>query len=216
MDGSSSSNDGLIKAAIAGDEAAMAALFELYRARLKRMIDLRIDRRLRGRVDASDVLQEAYVDLVRQLPNYADKPAIPFFIWVRRITGQRLSMLHRKYVQAAKRDPNLEVAIHGVVPEASSVCLAAQLVGQFTSASQRFMRAERQAKLQEILDGMSPQDREMIALRHFEMLDNGEVAALLQISDAAAGMRHLRALQRLKKAISDHPRVFDSQGDFIG
>ncbi len=216
MENSSSSNDELINAAVAGDNFALAGLFEQYRVRLKRMIDLRMDRRMRGRVDASDISQEAYVDLVRQLPDYADNPAIPFFIWVRRVTGQRLSMLHRKHVKAAKRDPNLEVAIRDNVPEASSVFLASQLVGQFTSASQRVMRDERQARLQAILDEMSPQDREIIALRHFEMLDNGEVAALLQISDASAGMRHLRALKRLKKAISELPQVFDSQGDFVG
>ena len=189
--------------------------FPENRDRLRRMIQLRLDRRLFGRVDASDVLQEAYIDLAKQLDNYAANPALPFFLWLRRITGQRLTMVHRQHLGAAKRDAALEVRLYdGGMPEASSFFLASQLVGKLTSASKRVMRDEQQLKLQEILESMEPDDREIISLRHFEQLSNSEVAVLLSISEPAAGMRHVRALRRLRNELGRLPELYDTLSQF--
>ncbi len=202
--------DQRLRQAAAGNEAAMADMFGRYRERLKRMIELRMDRRVQGRVGASDVLQDAYVDLARQLPNYTRNPKLPLFLWMRRITGQRLAKVHREHLGAAKRNAALEVSLYrGHMPQASSLLLASQLVGQFTSAGQKAIRAEMQIKLQEVLNVQDPNDREILALRHIEQLENGEIAVLLEISDSAASHRYYRALRRLKDALKGIPGMLD-------
>src|SRR5438874_3855566 len=115
------SNEALLRRAIHGEEAALATLFGRYRKRLRQMVHLRLDQRLQGRVDPSDVLQEAYLDVAAQLPHYAKKPGMPFFLWLRLVTGQRLMRVHRQHLGAALRDAGREVSLYrGALPEASS------------------------------------------------------------------------------------------------
>jgi RNA polymerase sigma-70 factor (ECF subfamily) len=204
--GNDGMTDELLRRAADGDEAALADLFDRHRLRLRQMVRLRLDRRLQGRVDPSDVLQDAYIDLAQKLPDYARKPAMPFFLWLRLVTGERLLRVHRQHLGAAMRDAGREVSLRqGGLPQASSVSLAAQLLGRFTSASRAAVRAEMQLVLQEALNQMEPIDREVIALRHFEELGNDEVAAVLGLTRAAASKRYVRAMLRLKAALSDHP-----------
>lgn len=196
--------DTLEDRAKAGDVNALAELFEQSKPRLRRMIDLRMDERIHQRVDPSDVLQEAYVDLANQLPAYVEEPKIPFFIWMRRITGQRLGKVHRQHLDAAKRDAGREVSLHrGPLPQVTSFALASRLVGNVTAPVDRAVRAERQLKLEEAVNEMADEDREIIALRHFEEMTTTEVAAALGISEPAAGMRYLRAIRRLQKQFQD-------------
>ena len=198
--------DPLIQRALAGEEAALAELFEEHRSRLRRMVDLRMDHRLHARVDASDVLQEAYLDLAQRLPEYAKQPKFPFFLWLRLVTGQRLAQVHRKHLGAAMRNVDLEVSLYRqALPQVSTFFLASRLIGQFTSVSQQAMRAEMQVKLQEVLNAMDPNDREILALRHFEQLSNEETARVLEIKDSAASTRHVRALMRLREALERIP-----------
>lgn len=203
-------NDTLVQNAIAGDKAALAELFEQYRGRLRKMIDLRMDSRIQGRVNPSDILQDAYVDLADQLANYAKNPSLPFFIWIRLITGQRLAKTHRYHLGAAKRNAAQEVSLYrGHMPQATSFTLASKLFGNSTSAEGRVLRAERQVKLQEVLNVMGPDDREVLAMRHFEHLTNAEVAVILEVSESVSGMRHLRALRRLKRRLRRVPGLFE-------
>jgi len=205
--------DELVQRAACGAEEALAELFSCYRGRLRQMIQLRLDRRLQGRVDPSDVLQDAYIDMAEKLPEYAGRAAIPFFVWLRMIVGERLLRVHRHHLGAAMRDATREISLHrGAFPEASSVSLAAQLLGQITSASRAALRAEMMLRLQEVLNAMDPIDREVIALRHFEELRNDEVAAALGLTKAAASKRYVRAMLRLKAAIADAPGLVDSSG----
>ncbi len=189
-----------------GDPEALAALFSGHRERLRRMIEFRLDARLRGRVSTSDVLQEAYIDALKRLPHYqAAADDVPFFIWLRTVTFQRLIQVHRQHLGAGIRDAGREVAL-GRAPgaEASSVKLA-EFIGDFTSPSQAARRGETMAQLREGLDRLDPIDREVLALRHFENLSNHEVAALLGIKAAAASKRYVRALERLKEALRRLP-----------
>jgi RNA polymerase sigma-70 factor (ECF subfamily) len=196
--------DELLSRARTGDAAAVAALFNRYRDRLRRMVRLRLDRRLQGRLDASDVLQEAFLDFSRRLADYAAHPTLPFFLWLRTITGQKLIDLHRHHLGAQMRDAAQEVSLYrGALPQASSVSLAAQLLGGLTSASQAAMRAETQLRVQEALNRMDPLDREVLALRHFEMLSNQETAQVLGLKKSAASNRYVRALKRLKELLPD-------------
>jgi RNA polymerase sigma-70 factor (ECF subfamily) len=196
----------LLDRVAANDAAAVGELFALYRERLRRMILLRMDDRLRGRLDASDVLQEAFLEFARALPEYVKNPAAPFFLWLRCITGRQLQEMHRQHLGTRMRDARREVRLHrDALPEASSVSLAAQLLGKLTTPSQAALRAELRLQVQEALDGMEPTDREVLALRHYEQLTNREVALVLGISEAAASVRFIRALKRLRELLPEAP-----------
>jgi RNA polymerase sigma-70 factor (ECF subfamily) len=135
---------------------------------------------------------------------------MPTYLWLRLVTGQRLAQVHRQHLGAAMRDAGREVSLYrGALPQASSASLAAQLLGRFTTASQAAIRAERQLQLQEALNGMDPMDREILALRHFEGLSNGEAAQVLGLSKTAANNRYIRALGRPRDLLEYVPGFFD-------
>jgi RNA polymerase sigma-70 factor (ECF subfamily) len=196
----------LLERAAGGDQAAVEQLFSMYRDRLKSMVRLRLSRRLQGRVDDSDVLQEAYLDLSRKLPEYLQNQALPFYLWLRHITGLKLSEIHRRHLGTQLRDVDREVSLHrGALPEANSVSLAAHLLGTLTSPSEAAVKAEPRLYVQEALNSMDPLDREVLALKHFEQLSISEIASVLELSKAGAGSRYLRAIQRLKDALARIP-----------
>jgi RNA polymerase sigma-70 factor (ECF subfamily) len=170
------------------------------------MIALRLDQRLHGRIDPSDVIQEAYLEASTRLEDYLRQPTMPFFLWLRFLTGQKLMELHRHHLGAQMRDAGREVSLYrGSLPETSSAALAAQLLGHGTRPSEAAVRAERKIRLQEALNTMDPMDREVLALRHFEQLTTREVAQVLGIKEAAASKRYLRALRRLKEILNSMP-----------
>lgn len=200
----------LLRQGAAGDPHALGAIWNRYRERLKRMVRLRLNRRLQGRLDPSDVLQEAFLDFARRAGEFAENPEVSFFLWLRTLTGKRLQMLHRQHLGAKMRDAAREISLHrGPMPQATSVSLAAQLLGQFTSASAKVARAEMQILLQEALNGLDPIDREILALHHFEELSNTETAQVLGIDRSAASSRHLRALKRLRQTLKSIPGFLD-------
>jgi RNA polymerase sigma-70 factor, ECF subfamily len=177
-----------------------------HQERLRYMVALRLDRRLQGRIDPSDVIQEAYLTASMQLADYLKNPTIPFFLWLRLITGQKLVALHRHHLGTQGRDAGREVSLdRGALPEASSVALAAQLLGHETRPSEAAMRAEMSIRLQDALNGMDPLDREVLVLRHFEQLSNTEAAQVLDIRESAASKRYVRALHRLKEILMSMP-----------
>jgi RNA polymerase sigma-70 factor (ECF subfamily) len=171
------------------------------------MVKVRLDRRLQGRVDPSDVLQDAFVDLAEKLPEYAERTAVvPFYLWLRLVVAERLIRVHRHHLGAAMRDAGREVSIHrNSYPDASTASMAAQLIGHLTTVSRAAQRSETRLILQRALDGMDPIDREVIALRHFEELGNDEVASVLGITRAAASKRYVRAMLRLKRVLDPAP-----------
>ena len=197
----------LLRRALDGDEPALAALFDGSRDRLRKMIRLRLDRRLSGRVDTSDVLQDAYLDVRRRIAEYARDPStMPFHLWLRLVAGQRLTDVHRHHLGSQMRDAGQEVSLHrGPFPHADSMSLAAQLLGKLTSASKAAIRAEHKLIVQEALNSMDPIDRAVLALRHFEHLSNDETAQVLGLSKSAASNRYIRALKRLKEILSSIP-----------
>ena len=190
----------------AGDQKAASELFAMYRDQLKRMVRLRMDRRLQGRVDASDIVQEAYIDAVRRLEQYVQDPPMSFYLWLRWLTGQKLVDAQRHHLGVQKRNAGQEVSLYrGAMPEATSVSLAAQLLGRLTSPSLAAIRAETQIRVQEVLNTMDPIDREVLVLRHFEHLSNAETAEALGIKKSAASKRYITAIKRLKRTLSGLP-----------
>jgi RNA polymerase sigma-70 factor (ECF subfamily) len=194
---------GLAARAAAGDRAAVVELLERYRPRLRRMVALRLDPRLRRRVGASDVVQEGYLDAMRRLDEFIRDPAVPFYIWLRFLVGQRVQEQHRRHLDTPGRDVGREESLYrGAMPGASTGALAARLLGKLTDPLQAALRAERKVRLQEALNRMDPLDREILVLRHYEQMTNGDAAAALGLSFKAASKRYIKALDRLEKILA--------------
>ena len=192
------------------DENDFVAQFEEHRSRLRRMLDLRLDPRLRGRVDASDILQETSIEALKQRDDY-DSDRMPFYLWLRMIALRRMIDAGRRHLGSQKRAVGNEISLHRpVAPHITSESLAAQLMGKLTSASEVAHRAELKLRLQQLLNSMDDLDREVLTLRHFEHLTNSEVASVLGISINAASNRYIRALHRLRKEIEDTSGLIDS------
>ncbi len=206
MSADSSEHDELLRRAKSGDEDALAALFNIFRERLERMVRLRLDRRLSGRVDASDVIQDAYLEVHRRFPEWAGDAKVPFFLWLRFVTGQKLLDYHRHHLGAQMRDAAQEVSLfRGALPQASSASLAAHLLGKMTSASAAAIRAEHKLIVQEALNSMDELDREVLVLRHFEHMSNEETALALGVKKSTASQRYIRALKQLREILSTIP-----------
>jgi RNA polymerase sigma-70 factor (ECF subfamily) len=185
-----------------GGQAALAEAFMGHRDRLRRMVQLRMDRRVAARVDASDVLQDAYLDASRQLDHYVAAPPMPLFLWLRFLTRQRLMAIHRQHLGAQRRDARQEVALQRpALPGVDSCALSCGLLADVTSPSMAAFRGELQLGLQQMVDSLEPLDREILALRHYEELTNQEAACELGITTAAASKRYIRALERLRAVL---------------
>jgi RNA polymerase sigma-70 factor (ECF subfamily) len=196
----------LLRQVAAGDQALWGDLLEQHRPRLRRMVELRLDPRLQGRLDASDVIQEAYLTASVQLEEYLKKPIIPFYLWLRLVTAQKLVELHRHHLGTKARDAGRQISLdRGALPEASSAALASKLIGREPSPSESARDVEQRRWVQEALNRMNPVDREVVALRHFEQLTNAETAQVLGLEPPAASKRYVRALQRLKEILSAMP-----------
>ena len=147
----------LLQRAVAGDQQALHALFSHHRDRLKRMVHLRLSRRLAGRIDDSDVVQETLMDVSKRLPEYVKDPPTSFFFWLRNVTALKLAEVHRRHLGTQLRDADREVTLHrGGLPMADSVSLAAQLLGKLTAPSQAAIKAETRLLVQEASTAWTP------------------------------------------------------------
>jgi RNA polymerase sigma-70 factor (ECF subfamily) len=171
------------------------------------MVALRLDRRLQGRVDPSDVIQEAYLEAARRLPEYLqESKPMPVFLWLRFLAAQTLQVMHRRHLGVMARDAGREISIHGGrMPQATSAALAAQLLGHDTRASEAAIRAERKLRLEQALNQMDALDREVLALRHFEQLSNSECARVLNLKETTATKRYIRALKKPREILTSLP-----------
>jgi RNA polymerase sigma-70 factor (ECF subfamily) len=203
--------DELVTRLLEGNEEVLAELFSQHRDRLWRMVNFRLDRRLAGRVDADDILQEAYLAASKRIRHYLENPSQSFFVWLRLITRQTLVDVHRRHLGAKMRSAGRETANRPRYPMATSISLVAQLLGSMTSPSQAAVKAEMTRQLEVAIEEMDPIDREVLALRHFEELTNSEVAEWLDIQQKAASIRYVRAVTRLKDILARVPGFFDSQ-----
>jgi RNA polymerase sigma-70 factor, ECF subfamily len=185
-------------------EGAVAELIDRYREKLLRMISVRMDYRIRSKVDGEDILQDVYVESARRIDDYIRRPSVPFFIWLRQITRQVLIDTHRRYLETDKRDVRREATPYAAEWScAGSVFLATQLADSLTSPSQCAVRGEVVTRMNTAMEQLNHRDREVLVLRHLEELSNNEVAEVLRIDRYAASKRYLRALARLRRVMPD-------------
>lgn len=197
------SSEELLNAVRAGDPRAIERLFDLHRARLRRMVELRLNRKLWGRIDPSDVVQDAMLQAARNLDDYARDPQVSAYLWLRALTHKQLLAVHRRHLATAKRDAGLEVGRSAAGASVSGASLASLAVEDRTSPSDAVAKAEQVRILEQLIDGMDPMDREVLSLRHFEQLSNSEVAQILGIGKTAASQRFFRALTRLREKMRE-------------
>ncbi len=192
-----------------GDEVALATLFSFYRERLWRIVSFRLDRRLHGRVDADDILQEAYLNAAQRIRHIvADNPRT-FFVWLRMVVSQTVIDVHRRHLKSQLRDASRDRSIFGGWGSATtSHSLSVHLLGHLTSPSQAVLRAELSEQIDVVLASMSDLDREVLALRHFEELTNAETAEVLELTEQAASIRYIRAITRLRAVLEKLPGFF--------
>lgn len=185
----------------AGGQTALASLFSTYQNRLEKIISFRLDPRIRGRIDAADILQEAYLEAAGRLESFLESTDVSFFVWLRQQTLQTLIDVHRRQFRQ-KRDVKREIRFASTGPsDGTSLSIAQFLIGQLTSPSQAVANAEEMQWLQEALNSMNEVDREVLALRHFEQLGNNQVAEILGLTTTAASNRYLRAAARLSEIL---------------
>jgi RNA polymerase sigma-70 factor (ECF subfamily) len=195
----------LLQNAAAGQPEAVNELFQAWRPALRRMIDLRMDRRMVARLDASDIVQDVLLEASQRLSEYLRGPTMPFRIWLRQIAQDRMIDLHRRH-RALRRDVTREQSLARTgFSDQSSLDLAARLLDSELTPAAATIRRELQRRFFDALDQLGEVDREVILMRHAEHFGNGEVAEALGLTPAAAGMRYLRALRRLREILGESP-----------
>jgi len=190
------------------DPRAWGAMLVEHQERLTRMVAFRMDSRLRGRVDAADVVQDAFVEATEHRDDYLKHPDLPLFLWLRGVVSNKLLEVHRHHLGTHRRDARRERSLDGgglLSPDATSAALVAQLTGHLTRPSVAAVRGEVSEYVRAALESMDETDREVLALRHFEQLTSSEAAQVLGIHERAAAKRYLRALRRLKDLLAVLP-----------
>lgn len=193
----------LVRLAGAGDAAAVDVLFQRNRNRLSQMIRLRMDPRMRGRIDPSDVIQETLVAASQRLPRYATERPLPFYPWLRQIAWEKLVHLHDRHLRASKRSVAREQFFRPGISDESALELAHRLVGTTSSPSADAVRQEVRERVRQSLEELSADDREVLLLRYLEQMSSKEIGAILDVSEAAVNMRHMRALERMRRVLSE-------------
>ena len=194
----------LLAAARDGDPEAIDGLMDRHRDALRKLVDHRMDRAIARRVDASDVVQDVLFEASSRLAKYLDQPTLPFHLWLRQLARDRLIDMHRRHRKAQRRSVDRErPLVSRAHSDQSSLDLIARLADAELTPAAASIRREMQLRFIEAIEELGEDDREILQMRHFEQLTNSEAALALELSPAAAGMRHLRALRRLKVQLGD-------------
>lgn len=191
-----------------GKPEAVNRLLERHRTALRKLVQVRLDRKIARRVDASDVVQDVLLEASDRLKEYLADPRMPFHLWLRHLAKDRMIDMHRRHRGAQRRSLDRERSLTS--PEfgdQSSFDLASQLVGSELTPAAASIRHELEQRFLTALDQLDADDRDILLMRHFEHLGNSEAAEALGLSAAAAGMRHLRALRKLRAVLGERPSL---------
>lgn len=193
----------LLNNAREGDGTAVNQLLDRHREAVRRMIDLRMDQVLKRRVDASDIVQDVMIEANRRLETYLSDPVMPFHLWLRQMAKDRLIDAHRRHRGAARRSMDREQPLANAANNESSVDLMTQLRDDELTPAAAATWNELERRFQAACDQLETQDQEIVLMRHFEHLTNGEAASALDLTPQAASMRYLRAMRRLREFMND-------------
>jgi RNA polymerase sigma-70 factor (ECF subfamily) len=193
----SDNTEQLLQEARAGDRRAFEDLFRRHRSYLRQVVALRLDPRLRARLDPSDVVQDAQLEAFRRFGDFVERRPMAFRLWLRMTTCERLLMLQRFHRRAARRSVDREVGL----PDESAFVLVQQLFAGGSAPSKRLEHSETARRVREVMARLSEADREILLMRNLEELSNQEVAEVLQIEPVAASQRYVRALRRLRELL---------------
>lgn len=191
----------LLQSAKLGDKQAVNALLERHRNAIKQMVHMRMDKKVAGRVDASDIVQDVMLDASQRLRDFIQNSPMPFHLWLRQLAKDRLIDAHRRHRGAQRRSVDREQRLHVQYADQSSLDLAAQLQDYELTPAAATLRKELEQRFLDALDRLDDDDREMIIMRHQEHLSNSDVALALDLTAAAAGMRYLRAIRKLRDVL---------------
>ena len=185
-----------------GDGQAENRLIDRHREAIRRLVQMRLDRAVSQRVDASDVVQDVMFEASRRLEEFISNPTMPFHLWLRQLAKDRIIDMHRRHRAAKRRSVDREQRITSLGgDERSAADLAMLLKDAELTPAAATVRKEMEQRFLEALNAIGDDDREIILMRHFEHLGNGEVAEALGLTPPAAGMRYLRAIRRLRQAL---------------
>ncbi len=185
-----------------GDEDAINYLMERHRDALRRLVQMRLDRKIRQRVDVSDIVQDVLVEANRRLRSYIADGKMPFHLWLRHIARDRIIDAHRRHRGSAKRSVDREMTM--AIPsgqDQSSIQLAAQLGDEGITPAAAALQKEMAQHVEAAMADLEDTDCEIIIMRHYEQLTNQEVAQALGLTEPAASMRYLRAIRRLRELL---------------
>lgn len=196
-----------------GEPSAVNQLLDRHRDGLRNMIKARMDQKLARRVDASDVVQDVMLEASQRLDDYIRDPRLPFGLWLRQMAQDRIIDLHRRHRVAMRRSLDREQQRGSMLQDRSSLELVAQLRDPELTPAAATLRKELHERFVEAIDRLEDEDREILLMRHFEQLTNSEAAELLGLSQPAAGMRHLRALRRLREVLGEAADAGGGIGD---
>ena len=191
----------LLAEARRGDKSAANRLLGQHRDRLRRMVAVRMDDRLSARIDPSDVVQETLMLAAKQIADYLRDPPLPLYPWLRQIAWNRLVALHRRHLEAGKRNVSREQPLD--ISSASAIQLAERFACRESGPLRRAVRKEMCLRVRAALSALAESDREILILRHLEQLGYDDCAAILQVTEVAAKQRHVRALRRIRRLLED-------------
>lgn len=188
-----------------GDAEAVNRLLDRYREAVHRMVQMRLDQKIKRRVDVSDVVQDVLVEANRRLRDYLKNPPMAFHLWIRQIAKDRIIDAHRRHRTSGKRSVDREQALAPVSEERSSILLAAELCDPQLTPAAAATQKELARHVEEALTQLGDPDCEIIVMRHYEHLSNQEIAVALSLTEPAASMRYLRAVRRLRSMLVEGP-----------
>lgn len=204
----------LLAAAREGDADAVNRLLEKHRVPVRRLVELRLDRKVQQRVDVSDVVQDVMIEASGRLDKYLSDPKMAFHLWLRQIAWDRIIDTYRRHRVSAKRNMDREqpMAVQAG-PDHSTMELAVQLCDPGLTPAAAATQREIALKVEEAIGKMNDQDREIILMRHYEHLSNMEIAEVLSVKPPAVSMRYLRAVRRLREMLQDDDADSSGSGE---
>ena len=195
--------DQLLEQVRNGDSSAVGLLLDRHRLQLRKMVSLRLDARITGRVDPSDVVQETLSEAAKRLNDYLESRQIPFYPWLRQIAWEKLIQTHRRHIGSRKRSAAREAELPIHLSDESVASLSRIAVSRQESPSEQIVRAELYRRTAEALERLRPSWKELLIMKYVEQMSVADIAATLEISAGAVSMRHLRAVEALRKELNE-------------